>query len=242
MGPSEQTIAARLSALRCRREAIDREIADLLLYLELGRRLSGVETTLADDALPASRGTGADPPAGTDRGRPRPTAREADTVRGNPLPGDHASAVSVPAASAPADPPRAADTAAHDPRSRAPRASDAVRTRAGDGTIPPMVAFAEDPRAARRYGRALVEAACAVIARAGRPLHAGEILEHLVARGFAVPGRDPVAALNTRLWKRAAPDGPLRRLGEASYALAERPDEAMGLGGERGAAPAGIER
>lgn len=87
--------------------------------------------------------------------------------------------------------------------------------------IPPAVAFTEDPTAARRYGRALVEAACDVIAQAGRPLHAGEILEHLVARGFTVPGRDPVAALNTRLWKRATADGPLRRLGEASYALAE---------------------
>lgn len=39
MGPSEQTIEARLSALRRRREAIDREIADLLLYLELGRQI-----------------------------------------------------------------------------------------------------------------------------------------------------------------------------------------------------------
>ena len=57
--------------------------------------------------------------------------------------------------------------------------------------------------------------------RAGRPMHAGEILEHVVARGFTVPGRDPVAALNTRLWKRSGAGGPLRRLGDAVYALAE---------------------
>ena len=33
-------------------------------------------------------------------------------------------------------------------------------------------------------------------------------------------GRDPVAALNTRLWKRAGRNGPLRRVAEAPYALA----------------------
>ena len=39
MVPSEAEIEARLAELRRRREAIDREIADHLLYLELGRRL-----------------------------------------------------------------------------------------------------------------------------------------------------------------------------------------------------------
>jgi hypothetical protein len=29
-----------------------------------------------------------------------------------------------------------------------------------------------------------------------------------------------LAALNTRLWKRAGPNGPLRRVAEATYALA----------------------
>ena len=219
MGPSEQTIEARLSALRRRREAIDREIADLLLYLELGRRLSGVEAPPTDDTPPTARGIAADPSAGDDRGRPQPAARGAD-MAGRDLPSltppqdrpprDHA-----PAASAPADP---------------PPAPDAARKRAGDGPIPPAVAFAEDPTAARRYGRALVAAACAVIAQAGRPLHAGEILERLVARGFSVPGRDPVAALNTRLWKRATPEGPLRRLGEARYGLAGARDGDTGSG------------
>lgn len=237
MGLSEQTIEARLSALRRRREAIDREIADLLLYLELGRRLSGAETP-ADDAPPAARGIEADAPAGEDRGRPRSTAHGADAARRDPPPAtpppDHASRMP-----APADPPFAPAPAAGGRRGRPPPAPDPARTRAGEGTRPPAVAFAQDPTAARRYGRALIAAACAAIAQAGRPLHAGEILERLVARGFTVPGRDPVAALNTRLWKRATPGGPLRRLGEASYALAEGPEgdggfEDTGLGAGRG--------
>ena len=39
MVPSEVEIEARLAELRRRRDALDREIADHLLYLELGRRL-----------------------------------------------------------------------------------------------------------------------------------------------------------------------------------------------------------
>ena len=62
---------------------------------------------------------------------------------------------------------------------------------------------------------------------AGRPLHAGEILQGLTALGFDLPGHDPVAALNTRLWKRAVPGGPLKRLGEAVYAPADE-DEDLG--------------
>ncbi|GJD78157.1 hypothetical protein NBEOAGPD_1371 [Methylobacterium gregans] len=63
-------------------------------------------------------------------------------------------------------------------------------------------------------------------------MHAGEILEHLAARGFGVPGQDPVAALNTRLWKRSGPGGPLRRLGDAVYDRAGEP-------GPEGFGPAG---
>jgi hypothetical protein len=83
----------------------------------------------------------------------------------------------------------------------------------------------EDLVAARRHGRALVAAALDLLHEAGRPLHAGEILEGLTALGFAVPGHDPVAALNTRLWKRSGPGGPLRRLGEAVYAPAEEEED-----------------
>ncbi len=45
---------------------------------------------------------------------------------------------------------------------------------------------------------------------------------------FELPGHDPVAALNTRLWKRSGPGGPLKRLGEAVYAPAEEEDEDLG--------------
>ena len=41
MGLSEAQAEARLAELRRRRDAIEREIADLVLYLDLGRRLAG---------------------------------------------------------------------------------------------------------------------------------------------------------------------------------------------------------
>lgn len=160
MGLSEHEAEERLAQLRRQREALDREIADLVLYLELGRRLNA--------------------------GIPRPA----------PAP--------VPSFVEEPEPPALTPS----PRSRRPAA-------------PEPVAFAEDPTGARRYGRALVEAACAVIDEAGRPLHAREIHDALIARGFAIPGRDPVASLNTRLWKRSGEGGPLRRHGDAVYGLAE---------------------
>ena len=218
MGPSEAEIEARLADLRRRREAIDREIADHLLYLELGRRLgwAGSASTPAPSAQ-----AGAAPEA----------AGALDVVRGG-LVGVGSQAGEPTACAAPAGAPVSTRRVA-DPASR-PHGADAWVERpgegppdreepadAGGGGVPPPVAFADDPVAARRYGRALVAAACAAIGAAGRPLHAGEILPHLTDLGFTLPGRDPVAALNTRLWKRAAPGGPLRRLGEATYALAE---------------------
>ena len=162
MGLSEHEVEERLAQLRRQREALDREIADLVLYLELGRRLNA--------GIPR-------PPA------PEPVAMEEP----RPAPREHAP-----------PPPQPRRMAAPEP-----------------------VAFAEDPTGARRYGRALVEAACAVIDEAGRPLHAREIHDALIARGFAIPGRDPVASLNTRLWKRSGEGGPLRRHGDAVYALAD---------------------
>ncbi|TXN81837.1 hypothetical protein [Methylobacterium sp. WL8] len=164
---SEAEIEARLSDLRRRREALDREIADHVLYLELGRRL---------------RGAG-----------PAPAQSE-----------ERASELHEP------------------PEAVLPRAPAAIRTMPAAPEPPQRVpvAFEVDPAGARRYGRALIEAACGILVRAGRPMHAGEILEALVAEGFAVPGQDPVAALNTRLWKRSGPHGSLRRLGDAVYAPA----------------------
>ena len=43
MGLSDAEIEMRLAALRRQREALDREIADLVLYRELGRRLGTVK-------------------------------------------------------------------------------------------------------------------------------------------------------------------------------------------------------
>jgi hypothetical protein len=133
----------------------------------------------------------------------------------------------------PASPPIpvAQDAPAAGPAPRAATELPAIRVPAASGEpapIPPAITFAEDAAGARRYGRAVVQAACAAIATAGRPLHAAAILEALLEQGFTLPGRDPVAGLNTRLWKRAGPGGPLRRVGEATYALgaASDPDPA----------------
>lgn len=73
--------------------------------------------------------------------------------------------------------------------------------------------------AGRPDGRRVIETAFEVLAAAGRPMHAAEIWEALAARGLTLPGHDPVAALNTRLWKRAQGRTALRRLGDGVYAL-----------------------
>ncbi|MGX5774944.1 hypothetical protein [Methylorubrum zatmanii] len=176
---SEAEALARLEELRRQRDAIERQIADLLLYLELGRRLGG------------PTGPSAPPP---DRAEPMP----------------------VPPASVP-------------PRPGPVDATAAPPVPAGErGRSAPSIVEPGEPEAglsetvlARRYGRAVIEASLAVLEEAGRPLHASEILVRLVEQGFSLPGQDPVAALNTRLWKRSGPGGPLKRLGEAVYAPAD---------------------
>lgn len=204
MGLSEQDIEARLSALRRQREAIDREIADLVLYLELGRRLSGAQ------GGPAVAGPGRGD--GPGRAVPPPVRHAPAAVAADPRPSDIAR---------PSAPPAWTDFEDGDAMPGGLEAAPPRREPdAGPNGIPPAIAFTQDAAGARRYGRALVEAACGAILAAGRPLHAGEILEILLARGFTLPGRDPVAALNTRLWKRSGPGGPLRRVAEATYALA----------------------
>lgn len=111
---------------------------------------------------------------------------------------------------------RAATAGAPDDRSDA--TAERHRTSAGpdDGTDPARLS---ERALARRRGRVLIGRVAEVLEQAGRPLHAGEILAVLSAEGFALPGRDPVAALNTRLWKRSGPGGAFERLGEATYAL-----------------------
>jgi hypothetical protein len=223
VGLSESEITARLAALRRQREVLDREIADLVLYLELGRRL-GAAGMIPD---PTPRSARPDDPREAAPAPNRPPS---------PAPGrvpDQAAVGRSDPADDPVPGPRAAPPGRSSERPSAvlsearPRAwpEAHARTESEDdgppGAIPPPVAFTDDAVGARRYGRAVVQAACRAIAQAGRPLHAAEILEVLLTQGFTLPGRDPVAALNTRLWKRTGPGGPLRRVGEATYALAE---------------------
>ncbi|MCJ2073294.1 winged helix-turn-helix domain-containing protein [Methylobacterium sp. J-030] len=206
MGVSDAEIEMRLAALRRQREALDREIADLVLYQELGRRLGAVR----------GGADGHDPDTGSDAGPVSAPAPARTCERDTTPPPCPAADRTIP----PDPAPGAERTSDHGITPAGLPASRHSEARPMAATIPPAIAFTDDVAGARRYGRALVEAACAALARAGRPLHAAEILDVLSAQGFTLPGRDPVAALNTRLWKRSGPGGPLRRVGEATYALA----------------------
>ncbi|KAB1070495.1 winged helix-turn-helix domain-containing protein [Methylobacterium planeticum] len=217
MFPSEAEIEIRLAALRRRREALDREIADLALYRELGRRLGGSGPGLEPGAGPESEAP-ARPghPAASVEAAPAPAWAAPAPLRPSPSVASRAG-FDGPGVDRPAPDLPAPDLPVPDlPVQDLPVQDLPVQ----DLPVPP-VAFEDDPVAARRYGRAVIEAAIGVLEAAGRPLHAGEILERLSARGFTLPGQDPVAALNTRLWKRAGPGGPVRRMGDAVYALAE---------------------
>jgi hypothetical protein len=151
MGLSDAEIEMRLAALRRQREALDREIADLVLYQELGRRLGAVRAgadTHGPDAEPGSAPI-------SDQTRARDT-------RPAPHP--------APARAVPADPaPVATRTSGQGIAPTGWPASGLSEARATLEAIPPAIAFTEDVAGARRYGRALVEAACTALARAGRP-------------------------------------------------------------------------
>ncbi|MCY1643568.1 winged helix-turn-helix domain-containing protein [Methylorubrum sp. SL192] len=177
---SEAEALARLEALRRQRDAIERQIADLLLYLDLGRRLGG-------PAAPA---------------QPSPDARADAPI---PVQEPTLQPAQAPVAAPPAPPAAAPE--------RPPVPAFAVPVEGEVGLSETVLA--------RRYGRALIEAVLAVLEEAGRPMHASEILARISEQGFSLPGQDPVAALNTRLWKRSGPGGPLKRLGEAVYAPAD---------------------
>ncbi|KQO70591.1 hypothetical protein [Methylobacterium sp. Leaf88] len=145
----------------------------------------------------------------------------------------------APAAEAETSPPGAWDAPARPPAAEPASLPEPVFVPgldfvSGHGVVPGQISgpgqaeparAGEDLVAARRHGRALVAAAVNLLHEAGRPLHAGEIWQGLTALGFALPGHDPVAALNTRLWKRSGPGGPLKRLGEAVYAPSEEDDD-----------------
>ncbi|MGE7417198.1 HTH domain-containing protein [Methylobacterium tarhaniae] len=129
---------------------------------------------------------------------------------------------SVPAPVEPPRPDPASGAAAGSPRAepaRSPIPEPMVATARPPAGDPPG-SSAPDGATARQEGRRLIEAAEDILAEAGRPMHAAEIWERLAARGLTLPGHDPVAALNTRLWKRAKGGTVFRRLGDAVYGLA----------------------
>ncbi|UMY16846.1 hypothetical protein MMB17_19650 [Methylobacterium organophilum] len=270
---SEAEAEARLNALRRQREALDRAITDLTLYLELGRRLkAGLGTTAEDEPTEIRHPAQATPPsppiapssASAKSGRDDIASRSAWADRPDPLAPAEGSeprrgSPSRPDGAVPASPAEGASRPAgaggqerHD--LRAADSGDPGTATAGPWPVPGFATRGADrppPRpaerawpepwpaatpatatgqgaskearseavAARRYGRVLIGAALAVLQEADRPLHASEIWAALAARGFSLPGADPIAALNTRLWKRSGPGGPLRRLGDAVYAL-----------------------
>lgn len=117
--------------------------------------------------------------------------------------------------------------------SDAPREDDSAASRAGS---PPSPAAPAGPESAgdggaaaraeaRRQGRAQMAAVEQVLRKAGRPMHVGEIHRALAARGLALPGPAAVAALNTRLWKRAQGGRVVAQAGpEATYRLLDAAD------------------
>ncbi|AWB20703.1 hypothetical protein DA075_07025 [Methylobacterium currus] len=128
-------------------------------------------------------------------------------------------AAAEPVRTAPVEPPRPDPAPRVSPET--PRAEPAPRPVAEP--VPAAARPQEEPPAgttARQEGRRLMEEAEEILAEAGRPMHAAEIWERLAARGLTLPGHDPVAALNTRLWKRAKGGTVFRRLGDAVYGLA----------------------
>lgn len=214
---SEAEAEAQLASLRRQRETLDRAIADLTLYLELGRRLTTEATVARGDTDTASApGRGAAFVAGEPDNNAGPGAGRASS-EGTSFPiasvtsdGGRMAEPSLPSAPVPPSFERSAPKAPSAPVRSAPQPThDAAEEGLSEGVL------------ARRYGRALIEAALGVLQDAGRPLHASEILTVLTGQGFSLPGHDPVAALNTRLWKRSGTGGPLKRMGEAVYALVE---------------------
>ncbi|MCE4224856.1 hypothetical protein HCU64_13915 [Methylobacterium sp. C25] len=215
---SEDEAEAQLASLRRQRETLDRAIADLTLYLELGRRLT-TEATVArgdtDTASAPGRGTAF-------------VAGEPDNNAGHGAGRASSEGTAFPPASVTSDAGRTAEpslrSASPVPPSferGSPKAPSAPVRSAPQPTHDSAEEGLSEGVLARRYGRALIEAALGVLQDAGRPLHASEILTVLTGQGFSLPGHDPVAALNTRLWKRSGTGGPLKRMGEAVYALVE---------------------
>lgn len=145
------------------------------------------------------RGQGASlvPPPAADGLRAAPAGAPSDDGMIRPVPGDAG------------PPPGAIRSSEADPALGAPVLPDADAAILTPRTV------------ARARGRELVTEAVAILQEQGRPMHAAELVPLLAERGHALPGRDPVAALNTRLWKRARTGRHVVRHGDAVYAAGE---------------------
>lgn len=224
---SESEAESRLLLLRRQRETIEREIHDLTLYLELGRRLRSETDEPAADGSDGVASQGARPGGATSRDDGLPDPPAAQSRAAEPGHGTEPVRPAVTMAEATRNLRAALEAQAAETAPASPRTDASPGPRAASPAPRGIQPVLSEGAQARLYGRALIAQTLAILEQARRPLHAGEILAALEARGFSVPGHDPVAALNTRLWKRAGPDGVLRRLGDAVYALPEtRADEA----------------
>lgn len=209
---SEAEAETRLIVLRRERDALDRRIADLSLYLELGRRLGDGAAIRPDGELSETMNQPIVPPTIVNE-----TYSPARTIDPS------ASRNGSPSATTPdtARPSRETASSTIGMSRRVEELGETVPNETGGNHTGITDGVLSEGVIARRYGRALIEAAFDALEEAGRPLHASEILAVLTSRGFSLPGHDPVAALNTRLWKRSGASGPLKRLGDAVYALAD---------------------
>ena len=225
---NEETAQARLDALHRERDLIDRAITDLTLYLELGRRLAATPAEHGGVRSEAVHGSSADRDLASAQssvtragiaGQPSSDAGDAEgRWRGTLDDLVARSRATIAPDRATADVSRRPSREAHDSTlNHGPNGAD-WGDRAGLTSFPEP----SEGQIARRRGRVLLEAAMTALEEARRPLHAREIAEILTARGILIPGRDPVAALNTRLWKRTMRGGALRRLGDAVYAISNQ--------------------
>ncbi len=228
MFPTEADVEKRLAELRRRREEIEAEIGDIERYLELGRRLAWLSAWSGEGAAaprgPEAHGEGARPAA-------RPIPEVASPSLAVLAPAPSGPAAPEPSAPDPVPPGPAACVPSDPPEPRPPRpGEDAEETprQRPRGALPPPAAppvGAPSPGGgrmeARRYGHQLMDAVADALREAGRPLHVSEVYAAVRARGFDLPGRSPVAALNTRLWKRARGGSGIVQDGEATYRLRE---------------------
>lgn len=234
---TEDAAQARLIELRRQRDALERKIVDLALYLELGRRLASTEMPGAEQ--PADLSATGDMERDSPPLAPQGVGRT-HTIPQNPDGYSAASPLHAGRGGMANDAASFSDcsecsewkrSSSEDEFSRMSHESGVDRSAHGPAPAlkqnknasesVPSRDVSLEKTSARRRGRALLEAALALLEEARRPLHAREILTILSERGFEVAGRDPVAALNTRLWKRAVRGGRLRRLGDAVYQVSE---------------------